>query len=115
MLSSRQCDRMSPRVTAKSGAASMSFSPGEQWPSAVEWDEKGLSPGGSCPFRHRKTGSTMVTTMGPDANRRSVLLETQVVDLRSAIEAALESRLPAPPLCPPRIAEAMRYGVMGRG
>jgi geranylgeranyl pyrophosphate synthase len=31
------------------------------------------------------------------------------------IEAALERALPAPPACPPLVAEAMRYGVIGNG
>ena len=34
---------------------------------------------------------------------------------RAEIEAALDRVLPSPPLCPRRVAEAMRYGVMGGG
>jgi geranylgeranyl pyrophosphate synthase len=33
----------------------------------------------------------------------------------AAIEAALDRALPAPPVCPAAVAEAMRYGVMGAG
>ena len=34
---------------------------------------------------------------------------------RAEIDAALEQVLPRPPCCPPMVAEAMRYGVTGRG
>jgi geranylgeranyl diphosphate synthase, type II len=38
-----------------------------------------------------------------------------VEERRAEIDAALELALPCPPLCPPTVADAMRYGVIGRG
>lgn len=49
------------------------------------------------------------TSCAPESFTASVRLR------RRELEVALERALPTPPTCPPRVAEAMRYGVVGQG
>jgi geranylgeranyl pyrophosphate synthase len=46
---------------------------------------------------------------------RSSTLATFLVDTRAHVEKALERFLPRPPECPPLLAEAMRYSLLGGG
>ena len=46
---------------------------------------------------------------------RSSTLATFLVDTRSHVESALDRFLPKPPECPPLLAEAMRYSLLGGG
>lgn len=53
--------------------------------------------------------------VGMDSLTRSETFGEYVATRRAEIDAALDRVLPRPPVCPPLVAEAMRYSVLGGG